>query len=96
MLEDLRKNKFEDLSGKLEDYCREYDLNESKSLTNGSIKEQRKRIFGIILDDILKHIKVRFLDFKDLKFISLFDENKLKNLDCEIANDAFDRQRNNF
>ena len=58
--------------------CREYDLNESKSPTNGSIKEQRKKIFRIILDDILKHIKVRFLDFKDLKFISLFDYNEFK------------------
>ena len=76
--------------------CREYYLNESKSRTKGSIKEERKRIFAIILDEILKHIKARFLDFKDLKFISLFDENEFKNFYCEIDKDAFDSLEKNY
>jgi hypothetical protein len=65
LLEDLHKN-FEGLYIKFEEYCRENNLTEPKSCTKGSVKEERMGIFGTILDDILKNMKARFCDFKNL------------------------------
>ena len=75
LFEDLHEN-FEDLYVKFEEYCRENNLSESKSRGNGSGKEQRMRILGVILDDALKNMKERFNDFENFRFISLVDGNK--------------------
>ena len=95
LLEDLHKN-FEELYVKFEENCREKNLSESKSRTTGSVKEERMRIFGVILDDILKNMKARFADFKNLKFISLVHGNKSQNLACQVDSDAFESLEKNY
>ena len=95
LLEDQR-NKFEDLYVKFEECCKEKSLTESKSRMRGSVKEERMKVFGVILDDILKNMKTRFADFKSLKFISLVHANKFHNLACQVDNDAFESLERNY
>ncbi|XP_076035906.1 uncharacterized protein LOC143021925 isoform X3 [Oratosquilla oratoria] len=94
LLEDLQKN-FEYLYVKFEEYCWENNLTESKSCTKGSIKKERIRIFGIILDNILENIKARF-NLENFKFISLVDRNNFKKFACQVDKDAFQSLEKNY
>lgn len=41
-------------------------------------------------------MKARFANFKNLKFISLVNENKSQNLACQVDSDAFERLEKNY
>ncbi|XP_076034499.1 zinc finger MYM-type protein 1-like [Oratosquilla oratoria] len=89
-------NEFEGLYVEFEEYCRGNNLTESNSYPKGSIKEERRRIFGVILDDVMKHVKARFSDLKKFKFMSLVDGNKFQRLTCQVDKDPFESLEKNY
>ena len=95
LLEDLRKN-FDDMNENFEEYCRESNLSESKFCAKGLSKEEKERIFGLILDDILKHIETRYRDFKNLQFISLVEGKKFQKFASQIDKNALESLEKNY
>lgn len=94
LLEQLCNN-FDDLYTKFEAYCSEHNLMELK-LESESVKEDRVRLFGKILVDVLNTMKARFADFAHLNFISLVQGANFDKLSCQSDNEALTCLENNY
>ncbi|XP_068207398.1 zinc finger MYM-type protein 1-like [Palaemon carinicauda] len=81
-------NGHEDPSYKFEEFCPENDLVIAESCTKPPATDERKRIFDLIVSDVIMHLDARINSLKKLQFISLVGNKNFANqsfeLDCGV------------